>query len=174
MLCTLRYLLPGTDETASRTFTVDAKTGQVEDLWSYLPWDEDQKPSLTQAEAQTQAEAFLQSFCPDRSAKLALYQGPRVRSKAPTSSPSPGRRTGISSRSTSTGWRSRRRTAPSAGLSYSYDDGVTFDSPDGIVSAQAALDAWMDTYTVDPGLSPGAGDTLRPATPRPPPTSSWG
>ena len=47
VLCTLRYLLPGTDETASRTFTVDAKTGQVEDLWSYLPWDEDQKPSLT-------------------------------------------------------------------------------------------------------------------------------
>ena len=115
VLCTLRYLLPGTDETASRTFTVDAKTGQVEDLWSYLPWDEDQKPSLTQAEAQTQAEAFLQSFCPDRSASWPCIRGPRVRSKAPTSSPSPGRRTGTSSRSTSTGWRSRRRTAPSAG-----------------------------------------------------------
>ena len=47
VLCTLRYLLPGENGTASRTFTVDAKTGQVEDLWSYLPWDEDQKPSLT-------------------------------------------------------------------------------------------------------------------------------
>ena len=37
------------------------------------------------------------------------------------------------------------------GLSYSYDDGVTFDSPDGIVSAQTALDAWMGTYTVTLG-----------------------
>ena len=45
VLCTLRYLLPGENGTASRTFTVDAKTGQVEDLWSYLPWDEDQKRS---------------------------------------------------------------------------------------------------------------------------------
>ena len=135
VLCTLRYLLPGADGTASRTFTVDAKTGQVEDLWSYLPWDEDQKPSLTQAEAQEKASAFLQSFCPDRSPKLALrrrplssrasaptappswpcIRDPRVRSKAPTPSPSPGRRTGTSSRITSMGWRSLRRTAPSAG-----------------------------------------------------------
>ena len=38
-----------------------------------------------------------------------------VRSKVPTPSPSPGRRTGTSSRITSMGWRSRRRTALSAG-----------------------------------------------------------
>ena len=45
VLCTLRYLLPGADGTASRTFTVDAKTGQVEDLWSYLPWMKTRSPT---------------------------------------------------------------------------------------------------------------------------------
>ena len=151
VLCTLRYLLPGTDETASRTFTVDAKTGQVEDLWSYLPWDEDQKPSLTQAEAQTQAEAFLQSFCPDRSAKLALYQGPQGEVQSTYFFTFARQENGYFFPEHFYGVEVSAEDGSICGLSYSYDDGVTFDSPDGIVSAQAALDAWMDTYTVTLG-----------------------
>ena len=151
VLCTLRYLLPGTDETASRTVTVDAKTGQVEDLWSYLPWDEDQKPSLTQAEAQTQAEAFLQSFCPDRSAKLALYQGPQGEVQSTYFFTFARQENGYFFPEHFYGVEVSAEDGSICGLSYSYDDGVTFDSPDGIVSAQAALDAWMDTYTVTLG-----------------------
>ena len=130
---------------------MDAKTGQVEDLWSYLPWDEDQKPSLTQAEAQTQAEAFLQSFCPDRSAKLALYQGPQGEVQSTYFFTFARQENGYFLPEHFYGVEVSAEDGSICGLSYSYDDGVTFDSPDGIVSAQAALDAWMDTYTVTLG-----------------------
>ena len=148
VLCTLRYLLPGADGTASRTFTVDAKTGQVEDLWSYLPWDEDQKPSLTQAEAQEKASAFLQSFCPDRSPKLALYQGPQgevqstysftfARQENGCFFPDHSYRVGIDA---TDGSVSR--------LSFFYEEDVTFESTEGVIDAEAALDAWLATYDV--------------------------
>ena len=151
VLCTLRYLLPGADGTASRTFTVDAKTGQVEDLWSYLPWDEDQKPSLTQAEAQEKASAFLQSFCPDRSPKLALYQGPQGEVQSTYSFTFARQENGYFFPDHFYGVEVSAEDGSICGLSYSYDDGVTFDSPDGVVSMQTALDAWMDTYTVTLG-----------------------
>ena len=151
VLCTLRYLLPGENGTASRTFTVDAKTGQVEDLWSYLPWDEDQKPNLTQAEAQEKASAFLQSFCPDHSPKLALYQGPQGEVQSTYSFTFARQENGYFFPDHFYGVEVSAEDGSICGLSYSYDDGVTFDSPDGIVSAQAALDAWMDTYTVTLG-----------------------
>lgn len=151
VLCTLCYLLPGEDGTASRTFTVDAKTGQVEDLWSYLPWDEDQKPSLTQAEAQTRAEAFLQSFCPDRSAKLALYQGPQGEIRSTYSFTFARQENGYFFPDHFYQVEISAEDGSICALSYFYDDGVTFDSPDGVVSMQTALDAWMDTYTVTLG-----------------------
>ena len=37
------------------------------------------------------------------------------------------------------------------GLNYQYDEETTFASPEGIISADAALDAWMDTYEVTLG-----------------------
>ena len=151
VLCTLRYLLPGEDGTAARTFTVDAKTGQVEDLWSYLPWDEDQKASLTQAEAQEKAAAFLQGFCPDRSAKLALYQGPEGEVQSTYFFTFARQENGCFFPEHFYGVEVSAEDGSICGLSYSYDDGVTFDSPDGIVSAQTALDAWMGTYTVTLG-----------------------
>ena len=151
VLCTLCYLLPGEDGTASRTFTVDAKTGQVEDLWSYLPWDEDQKPSLTQAEAQTRAEAFLQSFCPDRSARLALYQGPEGEIRSTYSFTFARQENGYFFPDHFYQVEISAEDGSICALSYFYDDGVTFDSPDGVVSMQTALDAWMDTYTVTLG-----------------------
>lgn len=153
VLCTLRYLLPGEDGTASRTFTVDARTGQVEDLWSALPWEEGQTPQLTQAEAQAKAEAFLESFCPGQAAKLALYAAP-------------GPEKEIRAKYTFTFARQENgyffpdhfyEVAVSAqdgsvcGLSYLYEEDVAFDSPEGIISNEKALDAWMDTYTVTLG-----------------------
>ena len=153
VLCTLRYLLPGEDGTASRTFTVDARTGQVEDLWSALPWEEGQPPQLTQAEAQAKAEAFLESFCPGQAAKLALYAAP-------------GPEKEIRAKYTFTFARQENgyffpdhfyEVAVSAqdgsvcGLSYLYEEDVAFDSPEGIISNEKALDAWMDTYTVTLG-----------------------
>lgn len=154
VLCTLRYLLPGEEGTASRTFTVDAKTGQVENLFSFLPWDEEQEPALTPEQAQQTAEAFLQSFCPERFDALALYSGPEEEEEEVRTQyfflfarqengylfPEQFYAVGISALDGSV-----------CRLSYAYDEDVTFDSPEGIVSLQTALDAWRNTYTVTLG-----------------------
>ena len=150
VLCTLRYTRAGGGEQAARTFTVDARTGAVEDLWSYLPWEEGQTPSLTQAEAQARAEEFLADFCPDRAAGLALYRGPNpdrgagaqyiftfARQENGYFFPEHAYEVAVSAEDGSV-----------CGLSYFYEEDVTFDSPEGIVTQQQALDAWMDTYAV--------------------------
>ena len=170
VLCTLRYLLSEEDGTFSRTFTVDAKTGQVQNLWSSIPWNEDQKPVLIQAQAQQKAEEFLQSFCPDQFSTLALYSGPEEKEEVRTQYsflfarqengyffPEHFYAIGISAQDGSV-----------CRLSYVYDEAITFDSPEGVVSLQTALDAWMDTYTVTLGyiLVPEALDAGDPeATP---------
>ena len=151
VLCTLRYLLPGDKGTASRTFTVDARSGQVERLWSYLPWEEEQKPAITQAQAQQRAEAFLSAFCPQDVEKLALYQGPEGEVRSTYSFTFARQENGyfFPAQYYTVGISAEDGTV--CRVSYFYDEEVTFDSPDGIISQQAALDAWMDTYTVTLG-----------------------
>lgn len=151
VLCTLRYLRPGEGASASRTFTVDARTGQVEELWSYLPWYKDSKAAVTQTQAQEKAEEFLDSFCPDYAAGLALYEGPEGESGSQyrftfarqvngSFFPEQFYQVNISAQDGSV-----------CGLFYQYDPSVTFDSPDGIITPQQAQDAWMGTYTVTLG-----------------------
>ena len=156
--CTLRYSRTGEDGVWSRTFTVDAKTGEVASLWSSAPWDTEQVPALTAEEAQAQAEAFLQSFAGDRWGHLALYEGAQAvlldggtgnvpfysftfaRQENGYFFPTHFYTVGIDAADGSV-----------SGLTFQYDENVTFDDPQGIVDAEAALDAWMGTYDVTLG-----------------------
>ena len=153
VLCTLRYTKTAGDETASRTFTVDARTGAVESLRSYLPWREDQRAAVTQTQAQEKAEAFLSAFCPGQFSHLALYAAPDPEDEARASYtftfarqengyffPDHFYEVGVSAEDGSV-----------CALSYLYEEDVVFDSPEGIISQQQALDAWMDTYAVTLG-----------------------
>ena len=153
VLCTLRYTKTAGDETASRTFTVDARTGAVESLRSYLPWSEDQRAAVTQTQAQEKAEAFLSAFCPGQFSHLALYTAPDPEDEARASYtftfarqengyffPDHFYEVGVSAEDGSV-----------CALSYLYEEDVVFDSPEGIISQQQALDAWMDTYAVTLG-----------------------
>ena len=151
VLCTLRYLLPGEDGTASRTFTVDARTGEVENLWSYLPWKEGQKPALTQAQAQKQAEEFLTAFCPDWADKLELYSGPEGEVRTQYAFTFARQENGYFFPEHSYTVNLSAEDGAVCSLSYVYDEAVTFDTPEGIISRQEALDAWMDSYTVELG-----------------------
>ena len=71
--CALQYSRSAGDGVWRRTFTVDARTGAVESLYSRGPWNEERKPALTAAEAQAKAEAFLKAYYPDHAGHLALY-----------------------------------------------------------------------------------------------------
>ena len=157
--CYLRYSRSADEEVYSRSFTVDARTGEVQYLSSYIPWDEDDRAVLTRAEAQAKAEAFLKARFADHAAHLALYETPDQEADPADEEEA------VSAFSFRFARQENGYFFPDqyytvqvdatdgsvCGLSYYYDEAVTFDLPADILSAEAALDAWMDTYTVTLG-----------------------
>lgn len=157
--CTLRYSRSGDEGIFSRSFTVDARTGEVQNIYSYIPWGDDSQAVLSETEAQAKAETFLQNHLGDRFSHLALYET-AGQEAAPLDS---GK-----SVSAYSFWFARQENGyffpdqyytvridstdgSVCGFSYYYDDAITFASPEGILSADAALDAWMNTYEVTLG-----------------------
>ena len=152
--CALQYSRSAGDGVWRRTFTVDARTGAVTRLSSSGPWDEERKPALTAAEAQAKAEAFLKAYYPDHAGHLALcnsstdsvaegypfYSFTFARQENGYFFPEHSYTVGIDA---TDGSVSR--------LSFAYEEDVSFDSPDGIIDAEAALDAWLGTYDVTLG-----------------------
>lgn len=148
VLCTLRYARTDGGERLTRNVTVDAKTGDVDNLWSSAPYGREK--TLTEEAAQEKAAAFLSAWRPDWD--LTLYQ------------------TG----SESTPWRLEnqpywqftfaqtvnglpfRGNAVHVGidgadgsvysLSYSWDGDVTFDGANGLIAMETARSAWAGTY----------------------------
>lgn len=157
--CALRYSKSGDKGVATRSFTVDARTGEVQRLSSYIPWSEDDQAVLTQAEAQAKAEAFLKARFGDRYSHLALYETPGQEA-VPLDSDASVSAWSFRFARQENGYffpdqyftvRVDSTDGSVCGLSYYYDEAVTFASPEGVLSADAALDAWMDTYTVTLG-----------------------
>ena len=74
VLCALYYVASGEDY-RSRTFTVDARTGAVQSIWSSAPWlEEGESPALTREQAQARAEDYLSRLCGGRWDTLALAE----------------------------------------------------------------------------------------------------
>ena len=154
VLCTLRYSRTDGDDVRSRTVTVDARTGQVERVFSSAPWGEAGKaPKLSLSQAQAKAEAFLKTFAGARYQGLALYDtADRTGDGAPFYTFTFARKVNGAF------FPGQTYTVGIDGgdgsvyrLSWAYPEDVTFDAADGVLTPQAALDAWMDTYTVTLG-----------------------
>lgn len=170
VLCTLSYIVPGEDY-RSRTITVDARTGVVKRVYSYAPsLEKGETVPLTAAQAQMRAEDFLEAFCAARWEGLALYDsqnGTMDRRPCYTFTyvqnvngvPFPENAYTIAIDS---GDGSVYR------LEYQYNDTVTFASPEGIVGAAEALDAWAGTYETQSAyrLVPRALDSANAAEKR--------
>lgn len=157
--CVLRYSRSVGEDVYTRTFTVDARTGEVQRLYSYIPWDDDSKAVLSETEAQTKAEAFLEARYGERFSHLALYET-AGEAAAPADSDMSVDSYSFRFARQENGYffpdqyytvRVDSTDGSVCGLSYWYDEETTFASPEGIISADAALDAWMDTYEVTLG-----------------------
>ena len=148
VLCRLSYSRSDEGAVSRRTFTVDARTGELQSISSSAPWDEDRVPALTAEEAQARAEAFLAAHYGDHAARLALYDTTdHTAEGAPSFSftfarqedgiffPEDAYTVGIDAADGSV-----------SALRFQYHDDLTFQSPEGLVDAEAALDAWMGTY----------------------------
>lgn len=158
--CTLRYVLAeeksgaGGDrifygETQSRTFTVNARTGEVRSLYGSGEWDKNRVPAISQDRAETIARDFWNRFFRSAS-QTPLY----------------GKSDNTAQGAYSYGFTFVRQvngyffpensasveidcmSGAVCAISYTYDYDVSFDAPKDLITAGAALDAWMDTYDV--------------------------
>ena len=151
VLCTLRYAAPEDDDgyARSRTFSADARTGKVESLYSSAPWNKDAKSAVSPSAAQSTAESFLKRFSAHADA-FALYDTvDSTADGAPFYSFTFTRKVnGCFFPENSCTLQIDRMTGAVAGISYTYDEKIAFDGTGGIISADAALDAWMASYDV--------------------------
>lgn len=135
-----------------RTATVDARTGELLSLTSsaYLP--EDGPGRTVDAEAAQKAAAdFLSAIAPDQFGRTELYSSSDAMDSERAVSHSftyaqkengyfyAGNTLSVGVDATDGSISSYRK---------SFDDAVTFDSADGIISMDAAVDAWLGTYEV--------------------------
>lgn len=140
----------------NRSVTVDAKTGEILSS-SGTSWaDEDFQPTVSPAAAQAKAEAFLQKLWGDDFAKSALYDTREA-----------GMEAGLRVHTFTYAQQVNGYFFPQNTLTISIDGQTgdvinlyrdfeaapTFDSADGILTEEAALDAWFATFDVVPGYT---------------------
>lgn len=142
-----------------RNVTVNAKTGELISMYGYGPsryeiqvigGKEEKEPKTISAKnAQAKASVFLTKLWPTQFAKTGVYNGPDADEKATGWSFTfaqkengyffPGN--SISASVDADGYIT--------GFSKDFDDDVTFDSADGLVSMDAAVNAWCESYAVE-------------------------
>ena len=158
--CVLRYTRANGEDVLTRTFTVDARTGQIQSLWSYLPWKETDKAALTRDQALEKAKAFLETYFGDHCAHLELYETPDD-----AVVPLGDQAENVSAYTFRFARKENGYFFPEqdytvtidasdgsvCGLSFRYDEAVEFEDPQGVISEEAAMDAWMATYDVTLG-----------------------
>ncbi len=148
VLCTLRYARTDGGERLARNITVDAKTGDVDSVWSSAPYGRAEK--VSEEEALKQAEAFLKTRFPDRS--LVLYRTDREIMPWRAEN-QPYRHftfaqavNGLPFRGNAVHVGIDNADGSVYSLSSSWDESVTFDGANGMVSMETALSAWAGTY----------------------------
>ncbi len=145
----LTYVKKADDGLSRRRVTVDAKTGALESLWGYNAYL-DQPAKLTEADAQAKAEEFLKLLWPGQFGRCERYSA-----------------TAAVKRSDSYGFLFAQKVngyfypgncisvkvsaadGSIMGVSKNFDDQVTFDDAEGIISAEEAVTAWAASYPVE-------------------------
>ena len=149
--CTLRYAKSGSEDsyTGARSFTVDARTGAVKSISSWGSWDKERVPSVTSDAAKRIAEDFFKRWFPHAGEFELRDTDDRVAEGAPSCGFTFVRKVnGYFFPENACTLRVDCEDGGVCGLSLSYDEKITFDDTQGLISDAAALDAWMVTYDV--------------------------
>ena len=147
----LLYLKQDGDSAWRRTVTVDAKTGDLMGVYSTAPYDETRKVTVSASAAQGKAEAFLKELWGSDFAKTELYES----SAAGKDNPSAFHRFTYAQKENGYFFCENSLNVSVdvtdgsiSALSRSFDADPAFDSPEGILTGQQALDAYFKTYQV--------------------------
>ena len=150
---TLRYGKQVEGVSWRRTVTVDAKTGELISVSSsgWAP-EESVERTVDHVGAQEKAAAFLQQQCGKQYAKTALYDS----YDAPKNDGSISHSFTYSQKENGYFFTGNSIyvgvDATDGSISYyskQFDDAVTFAPAEGIINAEQAVDAWLNTYTVE-------------------------
>lgn len=150
VLCTLHYSRTEGERVFSRTIQVDARTGAVQSVFSWAPWEEERTAAVPLSRAQANAETFLKSFAAAHFQELALYEtSDRTEEGAPYYTFTFARKVnGYFFPENSYTIAIDAADGSVFRLDYTWQDALTFEDPSGLLSAQEALNAWMGTYEV--------------------------
>lgn len=136
---------------ARRHVTLDAKTGELFSMWGYNPFV-DAEPTLTQEKAREAGLGFLKELWPQELAKTEVYTSfdASYRSDSFTFSLCQ-KENGYFYPNNSLTVSVDAGTGAVMAFSKSFDHTVTFESPEGMIGMEEALEIWADSFPVEFG-----------------------
>lgn len=138
------------DNVARRYVTLDAKTGALERFSGYDPYDQNAEPTLSKEAAQTSAETFLKAVWPEEFGTMELYDFDLAEKGSVDFQFTYAQKVnGYFFPDNQIDISINGQTGAVSFLSKDFDKDVTFESPDGIVSMETALDTWAASYPVE-------------------------
>lgn len=152
----LSYTRRDTDDSWRRTISCDAKTGELKSVWSSAPYDKDRKASITEDKARETAEAFLGEYWGADYAKTELYDSTPWENESWNAShvfTYAQKENGFFFPENNFNVSVDVEDGSISGFSRSWTEVSSFESPDGILSDSAALDAWFNHYNLRMGYS---------------------
>ena len=157
VVCSMRYAPPDTGDAdvnedstnqITRTFEVDARTGEVRSLYSYRnSWDRTTKPSVSLSSARSTASAFLGRFTKNA---MELYADgediPPTDANLQYSFTFARKQNGYFFPADCCAVTVDALTGAVIGVTYNWHEKITFAAASNPVSAEAAVDAWLATF----------------------------
>lgn len=142
------------DGSYRRTVTLDAKTGELQSVYSSMPWIEDFTPQVDKEQAEKTAGNFLAAYRAERFGECKPYEGDPVSALRYDGDE---RQYNISYARSVNGWpfpacalnvEIDSTDGSICGFTETWPEGVSFDSAGGIISMDQAVDAYLDAFQV--------------------------
>ena len=136
-----------------RTVTLNAKTGELMSMYSSNPWTEEALSAvLNQDQARDKALSFLNQLWPSQLAKTQVYDAAQAKtSREVFSFQFAQQENGYFYPGNSISVQVDPLDGSIRGFSKNFDEEVTFDDAQGLVSLETAIAAWHGTYPVEFG-----------------------
>ena len=144
----LHYTRTTQDGIYRRNVTLDAKSGELLALSSSFPYREDAQAAVSDQAAQAAAEEMLAALWGEDFEKTALYDSSQLTYSGGYSFRYAQRENGYFFPTNSLWVQIDPEDGSVCGLTRDFEASPAFDSPEGVISQEEALEAYFDTFQV--------------------------
>ncbi len=142
----MRYAAKDDPEKKQTSISVNARTGELQSLYSSLPYDENRTASIDETKARQNAESFLKSLWPTQYAQSELYDSDTDLASGSYSFSYARKANGYFFPENAFNVSINVQNGNVCGLNWDYDPELNFQDVSNIVSPEKALDAWFTSY----------------------------